>query len=512
MDDFLIATGDDLSRHRQIVHDVLDLLEEESYFLKPSKCEFEKTEIEYLGIIVNGDHIKISPVKADGLKDWPRELKTLKEVRSILGVLGYQRPFIPNFATIARPLTSLLKKDTPFSWTDDCRQALDALISIVLSDPALGQPDMSRPFQLEVDASAFATGAILSQKDSRGKSRAVGYHSKTFNDAERNYDIHDRELLAVVRGLDNWRHLLAGSAHPITILTDHKNLQYYRNPQRISRRVARYLPKLADYNFTLVHQPGTLNKADALSRRPDFYNGSADNDNVTVLPCTLFINAITASSLDDRVHTHQLKHSELLAKWSLAHNLSLTDSFHWRGSQLVVVDDNSLRRGVISLYHDSITAGHPGISKTLWAIAQDYWWPGMKETVTNYIKGCATCQSRKNNPTNPKPPLFPITTNPLSNPFETIALDFITKLPLSNGYNMSRTESTVRDGLMERSGTSQSTRQNVGILPFKPKSRTVRDGPREFRVNKAREQSRVPKHRSRKEPVIRIIKYTYYSL
>src|ERR1700689_301414 len=138
MDDILIATGDDLSRHRQIVHDVLDLLEEESYFLKPSKCEFEKTEIEYLGIIVNGDHIKISPVKADGLKDWPRELKTLKEVRSILGVLGYQRPFIPNFATIARPLTSLLKKDTPFSWTDDCRQALDALISIVLSDPALG--------------------------------------------------------------------------------------------------------------------------------------------------------------------------------------------------------------------------------------------------------------------------------------------------------------------------------------------------------------------------------------
>src|SRR6202167_1221843 len=435
MDDILIATGDDLSRHRQIVHDVLDLLEEESYFLKPSKCEFEKTEIEYLGIIVNGDHIKISPVKADGLKDWPRELKTLKEVRSVLGVLGYQRPFIPNFATIARPLTSLLKKDTPFSWTDDCRQALDALISIVLSDPALGQPDMSRPFQLEVDASAFATGAILSQKDSRGKSRAVGYHSKTFNDAERNYDIHDRELLAVVRGLDNWRHFLAGSAHPITILTDHKNLQYYRNPQRISRCVARYLPKLADYNFTLVHQPGTLNKADALSRRPDFHDGSTDNNDVTVLPHTLFIDAITASSLDDRVRAHQLKRPELLAKWSLAHNLSFTDSFHWKGSQLVVVDDNSLRRGVISLYHDSITAGHPGISKTLWAIAQDYWWPGMKETVTNYVKGCATCQSRKNNPTNPKPPLFPITTNPLSNPFETIALDFITKLPLSDGYN-----------------------------------------------------------------------------
>ena len=93
----------------------------------------------------------------------------------------------------------------------------------------------------------------------------MGYHSKTFNEAECNYDIHDHELLAIVRGLDNWQHLLAGSPHPITILTDHKNLQYYCQPHCISRRVARYLPRLADYNFVLVHQPGSLNKADALS-------------------------------------------------------------------------------------------------------------------------------------------------------------------------------------------------------------------------------------------------------
>jgi hypothetical protein len=99
------------------------------------------------------------------------------------------------------------------------------------------------------------------------------------------------------------------------------------------------------------------------------------------------------------------------------------------------VDDNTLRRGVISLYHDSITAGHPGITKTLWAIGLDYWWPNMKNSITNYIKGCAMCQSRKNHPNNPKPPPFPITTNPQANPFEVIALDFITKLPISSGYD-----------------------------------------------------------------------------
>ncbi len=163
-------------------------------------------------------------------------------------------------------MTQLLKKGTLFQWTPECRETLDKLISIVLTDPALQQPDMTKPFQLEVDTSAFATGAILSQKDDRGKSHAIGFHSKTFTEAERNYDIHDRELLAVVCGLDNWRHLLASSPHPIIILTDHKNLQYYRNPQCINRRVAHYLPKLADYNFQLIHQPGTANKADALSR------------------------------------------------------------------------------------------------------------------------------------------------------------------------------------------------------------------------------------------------------
>ncbi len=245
-----------------------------------------------------------------------------------MGVLGYQRPFIPNFANIARPLTQLLKKGTPFQWTPECREALDKLISIVLTDPALQQPDMTKPFQLEVDASAFATGAILSQRDNRGKSHTIGFHSKTFTEVERNYNIHDRELLAVVRGLDNWRHLLASSSHPIIILTDHKNLQYYCNPQHINRRVAHYLPKLADYNFQLVHQPGMANKADALSRQPNFYEGPNNNDDITVLPQTLFIDAITASSLDDCIRAHQLKRLELLTTWALTHNLTKTNNLY----------------------------------------------------------------------------------------------------------------------------------------------------------------------------------------
>ena len=330
---------------------------------------------------------------------------------------------------------ALTKKDHPFAWTPECRAALDQLINIILANPSLRQPDPTKPFFLQVDASAFATGAILTQKDNRGKHVAVGFHSKTFNDAERNYDIHDRELLAVYRGLTHNRHILLGSPHPVTVLTDHKNLEYYRKPQNINRRVARYIPHLADYNFTLAHIPGSTNKADALSRRPDYDDSSNDNTDVTVLPPQLFARAITFSTLDDRARACQLQQQPLLSRWAGSFSLKKISNLYWYGDRLVVVDDLPLRRGVISLYHDSPTARHPGISNTHWSIARDYWWPGMKQTITDYIKGCTLCQSRKNQPNRMKPPPYPITSDSFTLPFTSVAMDFIVKLPLSNTYD-----------------------------------------------------------------------------
>jgi hypothetical protein len=435
MDDILIATGEDLLRHRLIVHDVLDLLESESYFLRPSKCVFEQRRVEYLGVIVDGSRLMPDPTKVAGLRDWPRMLHSVTDVRRILGVLGYQRPFIPDYAHLARPLTELTKKNITFRWTDQCRQALDTLINILLDDPNLTQPDPSRPYYLYVDASDYASGAILTQRDDRGKHCAVGYHSKTFSPAEQNYAIHDKEFLAVIRGLETYRHLLSGTSEPVTVYTDHKNLEYYTHPQNITRRVARLIPRLADYNYVLVHIPGQSNKADALSRRPDLSPGHDDNSAVTVLPPAVFSRATTLSSLDDRTRANQLAHLPTLARWAKTFSLTLINDLYWYGDRLVVVDDLPLRRGVISLYHDSPTAGHPGISKTLWSINQDFWWPNMKQTVTDYIKGCTTCQSRKNNPTVPKPTPYPITSEAYTLPFTSVTMDFITKLPKSHTYD-----------------------------------------------------------------------------
>ena len=184
MDDVLIATNNDLKLHREIVDAVLDLFEQESYFLWPSKCAWEQTRIEYLGLVIDGDTLTIDPKKADGLQNWPWTLTTVKEVRSILGVLGYQRPFIQNYANIARPLVTLTKKDHPFEWTQECQKALNTLIDIILNNPSLQQPDLSRPFFLQVNVSAFTTGAILTQQDNRKKHVAVGFHSQTFSEVE----------------------------------------------------------------------------------------------------------------------------------------------------------------------------------------------------------------------------------------------------------------------------------------------------------------------------------------
>ena len=230
-----------------------------------------------------------------------------------------------------------------------------------------------------------------------------------------------------------------------TILTDHKNLEYYKEPHHINRRIAHYVQCMQDYNFVIKHIPGESNKSDALSWRPDYNKGEEDNSSVTVLPPKLFVQSTTLaclfsqagalSTIDERVRSHQQTQQSLLNKWATTYPLSQSGDLHWYGDRLVVVEDSSLKRGVISLYHDSITAGHPGISNTMWAIAKDFWWPAMKKDVTKYVKGCSTCQSRKNQPNKLKPPLFPITSDTYDTPFTSIAMDFIVKLPLSESYD-----------------------------------------------------------------------------
>jgi len=215
-------------------HRLLQIFEEHLYFLKPSKCVFEQPKVNFLGVHLGHGEISIDLGKIAGIKEWPTTLKSVKEVWSMLGVLGFQRPFIPGFAKITKPLMNLLKKTLPFLWTEECTTALTTLHHIVTSEPILIFPDQERQFILEVDASQYATGAILYQadkvmKDCKGKLilRPCGYHSQTFLATEQRYPIYDREFLAVIRSLKHWDYLLKCTKHPVLVITDHANLTYY---------------------------------------------------------------------------------------------------------------------------------------------------------------------------------------------------------------------------------------------------------------------------------------------
>jgi RNase H-like domain found in reverse transcriptase len=271
-------------------------LEKESFFLKPAKCKFEQQSSNYLGIVVTKGTVHINPTKQNGLAVWPQQLISVKQVRSTLGVLGYQRPFIQGFMHLAWPIMQLLKKERKFECMEECMEALDKLIKIVTSNLVLHRPNYVLPFTLEVDTLQYATGAILYQPNDKGQLCPVGYHSHTLNLAERGYDVHDRELLAIMRGLRQWHHLLLSSPFKTVVITDHANLQYYRQPQKINQQVAQYLANLANYNFTLVHKPRKLNRADHLSWQPDYDEGKKDNEDVQVLLNVLFAQAI--ASLD----------------------------------------------------------------------------------------------------------------------------------------------------------------------------------------------------------------------
>jgi hypothetical protein len=206
-----------------------------------------------------------------------------------------------------------LKNKVPFIWTDEQHEAIRALKQAIAHNPKLHPPDLEKQFELHTNASAFALGATLFQQDECGKKLMIGAASRKLTETERNYDIWDREFMGFVFGLNHWKHLLAGTLLPVQVFVDHANLTYYRHPQKIPRRVARYINDLSEYNFDLKHIAGPTNRADALSRWPDYDDGSNDNEDVIALPDHLFLYQISTASLWDRV-----SHAQNL----LAHTIS----------------------------------------------------------------------------------------------------------------------------------------------------------------------------------------------
>lgn len=353
---------------------------------------------------------------------------------------------------VARPLNDLLKKDQAYVWNPEAQKAFDTLKKHFSEEPVLMMPDMTRPFQVESDASKFASGAVLTQTDSNGNCHPVSFLSKSFSQPERNYKIYDCELLGIMRALSDWRHYLQGSPHTTNVLTDHHNLIHWKSPQKLSPRQARWALKLSEYDLKLIHTPGAkMIQSDALSRRPDLNPSDEEEDEaVTMLLENLFISLIDTELQEKIVASGEMDSDARdaikllleegpkearsdLEDWTIEKAEDHTLLFYKEKNY--VPQNIELRREIVAKYHDALTAGHPGELETFNAVQEHYFWPGMRTFVWNYVKGCAVCQQFKINQHPSKPALVAIDGAKSLRPFAQIAADFITDLPVSNGFD-----------------------------------------------------------------------------
>ena len=235
-------------------------------------------KIGFLGVIIGSNGIEMEKEKVDGVLSWP-EPKNVKDIRKFLGLANYYRRFIKDFAQIARPMNMLTRKDVKWQWGGEQQKAFDELKEIFTTRPVLVAPDLDKEFRVEADTSNYAMGGVLLMKCSDELWRPVAFISKSLSNTERNYEIHNKEMLTVVRCLETWRHLLEGTTIRFEIWTDHKNLEYFMKAQKLNRRQARWALYLLRFDFMLKHIPGSrMGKADSLSRRLDWEVG-VERDN-----------------------------------------------------------------------------------------------------------------------------------------------------------------------------------------------------------------------------------------
>ena len=264
--DDLVVFSDSWTEHLDHLETILEKLREFGLTAKMAKCQWAMAECTYLGHVVGGGYVKPEINKLEAVENFPVP-KTKKEVRSFLGLTGYYRRFIKEYASMAVPLTNLTRKKCPeiVVWTTECDKAFNALKNMLTSTPVLSSPDFEKTFILQTDASNYGVGAVLSQTDGEGVDHPVAYFSRKLLDREQKYSTIEKECLAIKLAVKAFQMYLLG--RPFIIQTDHRTLQWLSNVKDENSRLARWSLALQPYQFEIEHRKGRANaNADSLSR------------------------------------------------------------------------------------------------------------------------------------------------------------------------------------------------------------------------------------------------------
>ncbi|KAJ9519231.1 hypothetical protein QJQ45_017892 [Haematococcus lacustris] len=531
IDDILVMSNTP-EEHVQHPRQVLQLMRENKFYAKLAKCEFNKTQLAFLGHIVGSKGIAVDPAKVQVVKEWPTS-RNLKDLQAFLGLANYFRRFISNFSSLAAPLTNLTSKQVAaaYDWEHFGGaelEAFNALKEALCSAPVLALPDFSKPFVVCTDASLVGTGGVLMQDG-----RPIAYTSKKMSPAETRYATGEQELLGIIRAVREWRCYLDGAVD-VTILTDHNPLIYLQTQPNLWRRQVRWMEELSRYKYEIKYIPGATNVADPISRNPALATEvaltsssspqNADSEDAMTVIMTLSSRAErpvyaittrrTAARLREnaelgqvaareaaqranqlvppedlaaahtpgqaRMTSAQQKKAQPGGGESLRQQQQTTESHNKSNKQgddgqsttesgpltlmqaikqayaadtrfadeaftsqlyqheglwltewgrVVVPDDAALRKKVIHTMHDTRSAGHLGMTKTLEQVTRWFTWPGVSEDVKSYVRSCHSCQVNKSSAKKPAGLLQPL---PIpERPWDSVSMDLIVKLPAS---------------------------------------------------------------------------------
>ncbi|MDO9013470.1 MAG: RNase H-like domain-containing protein [Polynucleobacter sp.] len=430
--DDIIVFGNTFEAHLESLLKVLQRLREHGLFAKLAKCHFCLPEIKFLGHVVTKDGIRTDNEKVRAMSEFP-EPQCTSDVRRFLGLAGYYRRFVNDFARIAQPLFKLLEQKQAWEWGTESQQAFTQLKSALATAPVLAFPDFNRHFKLDTDASGIGIGAILSQNID-GEEKIITYLSRGLSIAEKNYTVTEQECLAVVWAVKKLRPYLTGNT--FSVVTDHRALKWLMQGQHANQRLARWSMELQGYTFDIQYRKGSQHvNVDALSRAPVMIIGTitdqfalAQREDPDWSPLILYLES---GQLPEDQH-HVAKLVAIGPKFSLddTGRLMFCPTTAKHNSRVVV--PLQLKSAVLQEYHDDVTAGHLGIGKTYKKLVQRFFWTNMYFDVCKWIASCDTCCQKKQPVGLVGAPLIPIV---VSDPWELIGIDIVGPLPVSRTGN-----------------------------------------------------------------------------
>lgn len=376
--DDIVVTSNTLEEHLKLLETISERLSKANLSISAEKSKFCQKRISYLGYILSEEGLSIDSSKLEPILSYPSP-KTLKEVRRLMGMVGFYKQFIPNYSTILAPITDLLKKSkAKLIWTEDADKAFNEIKSVLTSPPILANPDFNQQFVIESDASLVAAGAVLVQH-LNGCRRPIAFFSKKFSSAQRKYSATERECLAVILAIEKFRHYVEGTQ--FKVITDAQSLKWLNkvSVEGSSARLVRWALKLQQHNIVLEYRKGKLNiVADALSR--------AVNE-VDVLTVDLDLEKLKT---DIEKGGDKYKDFKVIRGNVYKYIPSCTpeDSrFDWK-----YIPPKADRIQILEAEHG---VAHFGYYKTMRKVREKYYWPGMCEEIKRFCRGCQTCKTSK---------------------------------------------------------------------------------------------------------------------